>query len=240
MTEPSTAILIPVLNRPHRVAPLLANIEATTPEPHLVQFIATEDDDLEVHELRRLQANYFTVGPALEGYARKINWSAWATATPFVFTAADDLVFHDGWLSAALAAMVDGVDVVGTNDLHNPRVLTGHHSTHSLVRRSYIDDPGAVIDHPGKVLCEEYQHAFCDDELVGTAKSRGGFAMAMDSHVEHLHPYFDSAPLDDTYRKGMASIGHDESMHNARKHLWGGDTGPPRQPVRRWRPVARR
>lgn len=235
-SDGATAILIPVLNRPHRVAPLLENIKATTPEPHEVVFIATRWDHGQVDALEQSGARYVLVAPEHEGYANKINVGAWTITTAgHVFTAADDLIFHDGWLGTALARMVDGIDVVGTNDLHNPRVLAGTHSTHSLVRRSYVEDPGAVIGHPGRLLCEEYEHAFCDDELVGTAQHRGVFAMAMDSHVEHMHPYFESAPLDDTYRKGMASIAHDEAVHDARKHKWGAVPSPPRRPARPWR-----
>ena len=53
-------------------------------------------------------------------------------------------MFSPGWLDAALAHDGPGIGVIGTNDLHNPAVLRGLHSTHSLVKRTYADLGGSV------------------------------------------------------------------------------------------------
>ena len=63
-----------------------------------------------------------------------------------MFAGADDLNFHPGWDTAALAVMDGWVQVVGTNDLLNPYVTAGLHATHYLVDRRYLDDVGGVVD----------------------------------------------------------------------------------------------
>ena len=66
-----------------------------------------------------------------------------ATTEPYVFTGADDVIFYQGWLTAALGAMkaVDGVVVV--NDLFNPD------GTLALISRRYIDEnPDALTNLP--------------------------------------------------------------------------------------------
>lgn len=220
-----TVIVVPVLSRPGNVGPLLESIDRATPEPHHVVFVATHADDAELEELHRQRADTFVVTPASEGYARKLNLALQNTDEPFIFQAADDLRFEPGWLSNAMAAMVDPtVGVVGTNDRHNPRVLAGTHSTHSLLRRSYVDSEGLIDGLRGYAMHEGYRHAFCDDEMVETAKYRGAFVHCPHSAVEHLHPYFDTAPMDSTYQLGMSFIRADEAVWRSRQHLWGGTT----------------
>jgi hypothetical protein len=134
-------------------------------------------------------------------YARKSNTGFRCTSEPLIFTGADDLEFQDGWLAAARAKLTPGVGVVGTNDLGSPRVMAGLHATHFLFTRRYVNDFG-TIDGPGQVMTEAYVHEWVDDEVVGTAKSRGAWAFAEDSRVKHLHPNWDATiPIDQLYAK---------------------------------------
>lgn len=195
----SVVILIPVLGRPHNVVPMLETIEFAGNHPHL--FLASPNDDAEIAELERAGANYLTVPfePADGDYARKINYGTlMPVRSDWIFTGADDLLFHEGWFEEAMRVARPKHGVVGTNDLGNPRVIAGQHSTHSLVRRSYIENHGTV-DEKGKVLCEQYPHEFVDDELIWTAKRRGAWVWAGDSIVEHLHPHWGKNPTDALY-----------------------------------------
>lgn len=133
------------------------------------------------------------------------------------------------------------VSVVGTVDGCNPRTMKGLHSTHSLVARWYADCC-AVIDAPGAIYCEAYSHEWCDDELVRTAMSRGAYAHAFDSIVEHLHMTRDATLDDDTYRRGREQSKTNRRIFMRRRHLWGDGTPPPRGNYRSPRPprVARR
>lgn len=212
MTEPLVAILIPVLGRPHRVKPLLESIEEATPEPHRVIFAAS--DQPTVDELDRLGAEYMRDQGA--SWGKRINRLFWTTSEPYVFLGADDVIFWDGWLAAALRHMekVDGVVVCA--DLLNPR------GTLALVSRRYIEEQGGTVDGRCEVIHSGYRHNYSDTELFETAKARGRFAYAADAVVEHLHPQNGKAEMDDTYRIGYESEARDHALFNSRRHLWRG------------------
>lgn len=219
MIEP-VVILVPVLGRPHRVVPTMESVQASTPEPHRLLFVAQADDTDELAALESAGADHIVVARSRRSYAKKINDGYRASDEPLVFMAADDLAFHDGWNARAQALLKPGVDVVGTNDICNPRVMTGQHSTHTLVRRSYVEGRSGVVDTPGTVLCELYDHEFCDDEFVQTAMSRGVYAHAFDAIVEHLHPNVDKAPDDPTYQLGRRKTSSSRQTFIRRRHLW--------------------
>lgn len=208
------AILVPVLGRPHRVQPLLDSIARTTPDA-LVVFLA---DPLDYEELRAIRVahtplNVLTL--SLGGnYAHKINDGVSATTEPLIFTAADDLEFHAGWLDAAKAKL-RAAQVVGVNDLI-PR--TRDHATHFLLTREYANQP--TIDGQRGPMFEGYKHWCCDDELIGTATHRGVYDYARLSVVEHFHPYNDKAAWDSTYELGHVNRRHDKRLLRQRKRLW--------------------
>lgn len=216
MTE-GVAILVPVLNRPANVAPLMESIQATTPDPYRVLWICDPGDTAEQDEIAHEGGWMISPGGS---YASKINAGFRETDEPWLMLAADDLRFHPEWLERAMRWATPETGVIGTNDLCNPRVMCGEHSTHSLVRRSYIDAESGVVDEPGKVLHEGYMHEYCDDEMVQTAMARGRYVHAFDSIVEHLHPLVDKAPDDDTYRKGRVHTRQSRRLFAMRRRLW--------------------
>lgn len=214
----SVAVLVPVLGRPHHIAPLLASLEAATPEPHRVVFLCTPGDP-GAEAVRDAGHTPMYVAREKRGdYARKIQAGIEATDEPFVFTGATDLRFHPGWLPAAAALMTDRVGVVGTNDLCNPRVTMGEHATHLLVARWYVEL--GTIDEPGVLMHHGYVHEYVDDELVETAKKRGAWAFAEASHVQHLHPMDGSTPTDATYRAQRMRMRMSRNLYDRRRRLW--------------------
>lgn len=206
-----------MLGRPHRVAPLLASIEASTPAPFRVVFACTPGDTA-VPAVTASGADLLLVDFRPGDFARKINRGIEASTEPYIFTGASDLVFHTGWLEAALRQVDDGAGVIGTNDLGNPRVLRGEHATHSLLVRSYVESLGTV-DGSG-AMHEGYRHNFCDTEMVETAKVRGAWRFAADSIVEHLHPNWGTAEVDETYRLGQAGFVRDQMLYHRRRRKW--------------------
>lgn len=220
-------ILVPVLGRPQNVAPLLESIRAAG--DHRTLFIVSPHDREEREAITREGGLYvdapFEVGPG--DYARKINYAAHGLKDhvwewDWILTGADDLRFHPGWAEAALRVAHEEfrAAVIGTNDLANPRVMKGKHATHSLVSRHYIEAYGTV-DEPGKVLHEGYPHEFVDDELVETAKWRGMWAFARDSHVEHMHPHFrPEIPTDDLYDQFDERMMRGRRIFRQRQRLW--------------------
>lgn len=204
----STAILIPAM-RPAKLAPLLANITEATPEPHTVYFIATPEL---AHAADRM-GDLTGAHPILDeggSWAKRINLGYRETTEPYLFLGAEDVLFHPGWLSAALAVMDDGVVVV--NDLHNP------HGTMALVARSYADL--GTIDGESGILHEGYRHNYPDTECWGTAHHRGRLARCPESIVEHLHHEAGKAEIDEVYRIGLAAWHEDTTVYNSRLHLW--------------------
>lgn len=224
---PQTVVIVPVLRRAHRVAPFLDSLEAATPEPHRTVFVATAGDSEMIAEVIRLAEDDPTISLEVLGenrvgdYAKKINYVAATSSEPFLFLGADDLHFHPGWLAAALAEMENPtIGVVGTQDLApTRRAQTGEHATHSLVRRTYVEQFG-TIDEPGKVLHEGYPHEYVDDEFVETAKARGAWSFAFGSVVEHLHPSWGKAPTDDLYRAQRRRMEAGRRVYVRRRRLW--------------------
>lgn len=237
-------VLIPVLGRPHRVEPVYKAFKRTVPSARIL-FIADWDDEEEwcaIDKLLPMPARP-TSEPIYCGWQgdqcmaltppatwpKKINAGYHATTEPFLFLGADDIEPHPGWYEAAQAKMKPGIGVVGTNDLANPRVIAGHHSTHMLVRRSYVEEFG-TIDEPGKIVHEGYFSDYADDELVQTAIHRGAYAHAHDSVVEHLHclvgtvwnPNDRPGKLADdaTYALGRSQSGVGRYVFRQRRRLW--------------------
>lgn len=212
------AILVPLLQRPWRVAPLLESIAAAT-DNYEVVLACTPGDTATIAAVEAAGHEPLLVAKQPRGdYARKIQAGIDATTTPFVFTAADDLRFHPGWFQAARAVMSDTVGVVGTNDLCNARVMRGEHGTHFLIARWYCDL--GTIDGDPHLFHHGYVHEFVDDELVGTAKKRGAWGFAPDAVVEHLHPMAGKAPLDDLYAAQRARMGRSKALYLRRRRLW--------------------
>jgi len=205
VSRQTVAVLVPTLGRPNRIESLLENLRTSTSGDFSVYFVAERDDAPTIESVRRARANLiFNEGPST--YASCINTAYRQTDEPYIFLAADDVVFVCRWLEAALACMADpAIGVVGTVD---PRAPTPDHSAHSLVRRQYVAERSGCLDLRDAVLYP-YWHGFTDHELVGVAKSRNAYKYCEAALVEHRHPGWDSlgrvrggASLDATYRKG--------------------------------------
>lgn len=217
MTAP-VVVLAPVLQRTEKIPGMVESLRATCPKAHLL--LVCSEGDAVVDFAESLNLDHLEVpGPFPGDYARKINAGYRATDEPLLFLGADDIRFHPGWFEAAKAKMTGGIGVVGTQDLGSQRVINGEHSTHSLVSREYVDKFGTV-DGPGEVLNEAYKHNFCDDELIGTARSRNTWAFANDSIVEHHHPAWGKADNDDVYRLGRSGFRLDRRLFYRRQRRW--------------------
>jgi glycosyltransferase involved in cell wall biosynthesis len=213
------AILVPVLGRAHQIEPLLASIAAATEEEYRVVFICSPDDPTREVCLKS-DADTVTVpwGPNRADFAKKIN-RAYATVEEeeWYFQAATDLVFHPGWAERALhVAQSSRCGVIGTNDLGNPMVKRGNHSTHILFSRAYIEKFGGTFDGSGAIFSEVYDHQFVDTEFVQTALFRKQFKSSLRSHVEHMHPHWGKGEMDATYEKSERSFREDARIFNER------------------------
>lgn len=208
------AIVVPSLNRPQRIRPLIENIEMATPEPHIILFCVSDDDSKE--QLERLGYWYLDdSGSEDKRYVTRMNKLVRHVGTAkTIFFGSDDVVFHPGWLTEATKVMEHGYELVVVNDMHNPN------GTASLITTDYANR--AVFDSPGDVFHGGYHHNFADNEQFFTAYMRNKYAKAPLSVVEHLHPIFRSSnaiPWDDTYAGAQSGWAHDEALFQNRAKM---------------------
>ena len=213
-----TAVIVPVLGRPQNASPFMLSLAASGTDLAKVYAVADHSDQDTAQAWADAGAEVILYPD--EGkpgtFAEKVNYAYKLTREPWLFLVGDDVRFQQGWLDHAQQASRDGAHVIGTNDLHNPRVVAGEHATHLLVRRAYVDERGASLDGPGVVLHEGYGHWFCDDEAVTVAKDREVWAFAPGAKVEHLHPLWGLAEMDDTYRIGADRADADRALFESR------------------------
>jgi hypothetical protein len=217
-------VIIPVLHRPQNVEPLMTSLIASTGLA-TAWFVCEAGDEEEIAEVIRCGGEVIT-SPECHSFPQKVNLAYDFIAddlrgehelAPWILLVGDDVRFRPAWLDHAQdVARRYGAQVVGTNDLANPRVMRGEHSTHSMIRRSYIDELGASWDGPGVVCHESYFHWCVDDEIVTVAKQRGVFQSAMASEVEHLHPYFGGGEMDEVYKAGEKHAAEDKAEFERR------------------------
>jgi hypothetical protein len=211
-TEP-TAVIVPVLRRPQNAEPFMESVH-TTSQWATVYAVASDDDVETIAAWKKAGAIVVTI-PGVT-FAEKMNAGFRATGEPWLLMVGDDVKFHPHWLDYAQQVARDGYDVIGTNDLGNPRVVAGEHATHLLIRRSYVERQGASWDGPGVVCHEGYRHWFVDDEIVSVAKQRGVWAMAPNAIVEHLHPAWGKGETDEVYTLGQSFAAADGALFENR------------------------
>lgn len=227
MTE--LAVLVPVLNRPGNVAPLVESFLEHCPEGSVLRFICSPGDTAEQKAVAHAHIDNSQVDYRICNggtWPHKINYGAATFPADWYLCAADDIRFTEGWWDATAALRDDPrVGVIGTNDSAtgrgNPRVAAGIHTCHPLIRGSYIRDQG-TIDQRGIAVHPGYAHWYVDDELVWTAKQRGAWGYCREAVIEHLHPYWrpDQVPWDATYAAGEANALADGKLFQSRAHLF--------------------
>jgi glycosyltransferase involved in cell wall biosynthesis len=214
-------ILVPTLNRAHKLNDVFKNISDNTVNPHTVVFI-TEEDDKASQEAGLAAGGMVVINTRTRSYPGAINSGYHATTSDWLFTANDDFDFKYGWDVAALAHYADGAfPVIGVNDNFNPSVQNRTNSTIHLVARWYLDTLGGVPDQgPKSFYFEGYFHNFVETEFIEVAKTRGKFFPCLDSHVHHLHWSGGLSEVDSTTIKTQANVNEDAQLFTKRTHLW--------------------
>jgi hypothetical protein len=208
-----TAVLVPAM-RFKNAERFMASLRASTGLATVYAIAAPGEDEAEA-AWREAGAEVLMTSQGTT-FATRMNAGYSLTTEPWVFVTGDDVTFRAGWLDHAQAVAGDRFHVVGTNDLSNPRVTSGEHATHMLIRRSYIDETGASWDGPKNVCHEGYRHWYVDDEMVLASKQRNVWAMALGSVVEHHHPLFGKADNDEVYELGQSFSAQDRKLFEER------------------------
>lgn len=217
----NVAIIVPTLGRPQALGLLVSNLRITTPPAYRLCFVVDPDDRASHTALSNLgDAPEVLVLSQGGTYPEKTNAGAAATTEPLLLPTADDVVFHPGWYEAAVAHFEAGAAVVGTCDL-TPATVKGRHATMPLLTRSYMEDPGAVHGEPGVVFHEGYHHNFVETELWQLACHRRVAVFEPAAVIEHRHPSWGTAEVDDTYRRGaLTGWEADKSLFEQRMARW--------------------
>jgi hypothetical protein len=205
------AVVVPVMQRPHRAEPFMASLRETTDRAR-VYAVAHAEDEPTIAAWLAAEANVLTTWT--HSFASKVNHAYRNTGEPWLFLVGDDVKFHPDWADELIrAAEMSGAQVIGSNDLHNPRVLRGEHATHMMISRQYIAERGASWDGPGIVCHEGYGHCFVDDEIVTRARQQDGvFCSAKLAVVEHLHPVWGNGEVDAVYERGASFLAADQAL----------------------------
>ena len=210
------AVVVPVMKRPQNAQPFMESLRASTGLATVYAVVDPDDSETYTAWLEA-GAEVLLADRDRPSFPCKVNVAYGKTSEPWVLLVGDDVRFHAGWLDHALqVAAASDAKLIATNDLGNPRVMSGGHASHPLIARSYIDELGASWDGPGKVCHEGYRHWFVDDEWTTVARQRGVYASALGSLVEHLHPFFGKAADDEVYRKGKAHKDQDRRLFERR------------------------
>lgn len=204
------SVLFPSTGRPDRAEACLRRLRETT-KGYEVEIVAAVDADPET--CRRIEplVDVLSVEDDYRGCSRAWNDALGLCSGDPVIFAADDLVWGDGWLDAALGLLAefpDGWGLVGFNDGHWREDL----STHYLMSRRFIVE---VLG--GVVAWDFYRHSFNDLEVNERAKRAGRYAWCEDALVGHEHWVFGQREQDDTDTRLLDAHGASERIYRERE-----------------------
>lgn len=210
------SILLATTGRPEQVRALIENIRTTTDGRDIELICAVDADPAtrSVVEQARASKGFRLIldySPDYRGGPAAWNAALAASTGEYVVLAADDLVFHQGWLDEALATMAtlpEGGGLVGFNDGHWGEEL----STHYLMSRRF------VLDHLGGVVSwTAYRHSFTDREANDRARAAGRYAWCPDAYVTHNHWIFGGRQQDSTDHRSLPEHPASQQAYEERK-----------------------
>lgn len=216
MTE-TVAVLLPTRGRAAQMTErVTALLDQELPRGvDLVVVLAVCEDDLDTalaaETLAKDDRVAVTVRPAgtnaVQGWNQAFGLVAFAD---WFVLGADDIVWHPGWLAAALGcAEKTAAQVVGLNDGHTNLKQYG---AHYMVHRTFIDQHLG-----GAFIPPMYQSWWFDREICEKAHGLGLYVPCYEAMAQHLHPEWKDAPMDATYELGYPLHDADRDLYQARK-----------------------
>ncbi len=219
MDSRSLAILIPSAHRPRRLAQCLASLLCSDLKRPLTVVVSLVQDDVDSLLITDLYPMVQVLIRTIEEYVRGAvyGWNSClrhATGYDLYVLGADDLLFEQGWLSAAineLDRLPESSGVVGFNDLASDGTV---YAAHWLADRRFL------IEHMGGVMYPPmYRSWWCDREISDIAMALKRYAWAKAAIVEHMNYGFGKSPFDRTYRDAAENYEADRQLYNQRKAL---------------------
>lgn len=209
------AVIVPVLRRPASAQRFMDSFKLTNSDACV--YAVADSDDYETIQAWRDNDATVLITDRGSRFGQKANYGFEGTSEPWLLFVGDDVVFHEGWLDAALTAAGDSYNVVSTNDLGRDDL--DRLAIHPFMRRSYIENVGSSWDGPGVVAHEGYTHWQVDVEWSQVARDRNTLTYASDCVIEHMHPLWGKGEADDTYRLGQRNARRDRALYDSRYRL---------------------
>jgi hypothetical protein len=212
VTKP-VGILIPSLNRPQNLGPLIDNIHATAGHPHTLHFAVSDPESIAI--LTELGEHFITDDG--DTWPNRVNALYHATdESRFYVGCGDDDWHYDGWLRTMLDCFTDGIEVVFAHCLHT-----------MVITRRYIQEQSGCVDVPDVVIWPGYTHCYSEWEFGCVATMRHVVATCPIDTVEH-HRHRASgtdcqlalAPYDATYKRGDDSLLADQAKFDQRSSAY--------------------
>ncbi len=205
--KPTISVVIPSRGRADQLKKCINGLKATT-QGHDVQtvIVLDEDDAASINAIGATPVTPIVLSGEPKNAVEKWNLGAHAASGDWLVLGADDLEWGDGWLEKALTTPNQGF--IGFNDGH----MDGKElATHYMMTREYSRA------HNGGVLAIPHYHSwYLDVEATERAKRAGKFAFAREAYVEHRHPLWNKAQMDDTYRRGQQWYAIDQQTYAER------------------------
>lgn len=209
------SVLLATTGRPEMAVECLRSI-LNTKGSHEVQFVVAIDNDPDtlrfVSDVLREEERSISYSEGYRGCSKAWNDALFLATGELIVLAADDLIFHLGWLDAALEKMSElpeGGGLVGFNDTQ----LDGNElATHYMMTRWFIDNCLG-----GKVAWDVYKHSFNDCEINERAKRAGRFIYAPEAVVEHRHWIFGTRSQDQTDARALADYTESQAKYTERE-----------------------
>lgn len=203
----SVSVVMPTRGRPEQLKACIRRLFASVEGSHVdveCLVVVDHDDEATYTALASIEGDdsrlTFITNDDPEATA-VMKWNAGARMAKgdWFVLGADDLWFHDGWLTAALEADENasggGGGFVGFNDCHTDGTA---YATHYMMRRDYL-----TKFNGGVLACPHYHSWYIDVEAAERAKRAHTYTYAADAVVEHRHPVWSREPGDETYRRGQ-------------------------------------
>lgn len=209
MNNPLVSIIIPSRDRPLGLLRVIVSILMTT-KNHDVEIIPVLDaPDTTSRELilslplldAAVMPDTYVDGHPQQKYQRGYD----VARGSWIVTAADDIVFHVGWLSATLAHPNRGL--VGLFDPHHKMNM----ATLYAVTRDYVE---RVMS--GYLGLPWYRVWAADREWMERAKRAAAFTICPEAGFEHFHPCLGTAQPDRISRMSTQWHKQDDLTYKAR------------------------
>lgn len=203
--EPILSVILPTLGRPKRLDIAVSSLWSSTLD-YEVECVVVTEEKASMAVATDLGCRVIKAAAGLTA-VEKWNIGAAEAKGEWIALGADDLLYHKGWLEAALDANIGGF--VGFNDVW---LKTREFATHFMMTREF------AIQHNGGCLAIPAYHSwFLDMETAERARRAGGYVWAAKSRVEHRHVDHGMALLDKTYQIGRKWHDIDQATFEKRK-----------------------